>query len=73
MNRVEIFCTVVIVLCLLFIFFGIKSLNYEATKMKSKIGSPVIIKEDTLIILNYSLINNSYTLSDGREIRLRTK
>jgi hypothetical protein len=59
-----------------FIFiFGIILTNkcfHDITKydnqMKENIGSKIIIEKDTLLIIDYSIINNSYTLSNGKII-----
>lgn len=37
-------------------------------KMKAKIGKSVVIEKDTSVIVNYSIINNTFTLSNGKEI-----
>lgn len=54
---------------LAFAIYQIKSsadiLNNNAIIMKSNIGKQVIIENDTLIILDYSLINETYLLSNG--------
>ena len=33
-----------------------------------KIGSKLILEKDTVMIIDYSLLKNSYTLSNGKEI-----
>jgi hypothetical protein len=40
----------------------------EVNKLESRIGTKVIINKDTLLIIDCSILNNSYTLEDGREI-----
>ena len=44
------------------------SIGGEIDKMKENVGKKVIIKNDTLMIIDYSLINDNYTLEDGRII-----
>jgi len=38
------------------------------SKIKSHIGNKVIIDKDTLMITDYSIIDENYTLSDGNKI-----
>jgi hypothetical protein len=45
-----------------------KNINKEIDKSKEMVGKKVILEKDTLLILDYSLINSNYKLSDGREI-----
>jgi hypothetical protein len=40
----------------------------EEKEMKSHVGEEVIIQNDTLIIVSYSLLNNEYSLSNGTVI-----
>lgn len=35
---------------------------------EKNIGKSVVLKKDTLTIIDYSFINNTYTLEDGRDI-----
>jgi hypothetical protein len=44
------------------------SIGGEIDKMKENVGQKVIIKNDTLMIIDYSLLNDNYTLEDGRTI-----
>ena len=44
------------------------NLNSEVDKIKVKIGSKLILEKDTVMIIDYSLLKNSYTLSNGKEI-----
>lgn len=41
------------------------------SKRESKIGEKVIFNGDTLQIIDYSLINNNYTLSNGRIVNCK--
>ena len=45
-----------------------KEFSEKESEYKSMIGKSVVIKSDTLMIMDYSMINNNYTLSDGRKI-----
>ena len=44
------------------------SLKSEVGKIKSKVGTKLILEKDTVMIIDYSLLKNSYTLSNGKEI-----
>ena len=44
------------------------SIGGEIDKMKENVGQKVILKNDTLMIIDYSLLNDNYTLEDGRTI-----
>jgi len=35
---------------------------------KNEVGSKIIFKKDTVIVVNYSLLNGSFTLSNRREV-----
>lgn len=51
------------------IFYGLTSVvSKSENKMKSFVGKKVVIEKDTLMIINYSLINNTYKLSDNSEV-----
>lgn len=42
--------------------------NEEVAKYENKVGERVVLKTDTLMIIDYSLLKNNFTLEDGREI-----
>lgn len=71
-----IFITVVIIIILSFILVptllikGGKKIDSEIKDLKSYVGKNVVIKEDTLMIMKLSVINNAYVLEDGREISI---
>lgn len=47
----------------------VKSEYSEATeKYKAKVGERFVIEKDTLLITDYSMINGTFTLSDGRKV-----
>ncbi len=65
------------VIILFIILFTISSIAFKACKnefekevdnLESRIGTKIIINQDTLLIIDCSILNNSYTLEDGREI-----
>jgi hypothetical protein len=43
-------------------------IDEKINKMKENVGQKVIIKNDTLMIIDYSFLNSNYTLEDGRGI-----
>ncbi len=46
----------------------IKSVNTEENKYKKYLGEKYIIDNDTLIIVDYSIFSENFTLSDGRKV-----
>ena len=57
------------------IYFGIarplsKSLNEYQTEMKSHLGDTVVLNKDTCIITDYSMFDDSYTLSNGSTVNI---
>lgn len=40
----------------------------EKIKIESKLGQKVVLEQDTVSIIDYSLINQNYTLSNGKKI-----
>lgn len=45
-----------------------KDFTKESDSLKSHIGETVIIKKDTLIIVDYSYLNDNFTLSNGTKV-----
>lgn len=45
-----------------------REINKEKTKIEVNIGKRVVIEKDTLLIVDYSIYNDTYTLSDGKII-----
>ena len=43
-------------------------LDTEINKVKEKVGKRIVIQKDTLMIIDYSILNNNYTLEDGRKV-----
>ena len=42
--------------------------NKEQSGFKSEIGQKVVLEKDTLLIIDYSSLMKTYTLSNGKEI-----
>jgi len=42
--------------------------NEGVDKYERKVGERVVLKTDTLMIIDYSLFKSNFTLEDGREI-----
>jgi len=40
----------------------------ETNVCKSKIGTQIVLYSDTLMIVDYSLLNDNYTLSTGMQV-----
>ena len=63
-----LFSTLVIILFVISIIdFGNKFVNMD-DKYKTKIGEIFILEKDTLTIIDYSLFNKTFTLSNGKEV-----
>lgn len=45
-----------------------KEIENTENKYKKHIGKKHVIDKDTLIIVDYSILNESFTLSDGRKV-----
>ncbi len=40
----------------------------EVDTIETKVGQKLILQKDTLMIIDYSILNSNYTLEDGRQI-----
>lgn len=56
-----------ILICFLWIFLVILIKKYEE-QIDGPIGTYVIYQNDTLQVINHSILNSSYTLSNGIEV-----
>lgn len=57
------------VLCIHFLTLSItKVISTEQDKYKVKIGQKFILEKDTLTIVDYSLIMETFKLSNGKEV-----
>lgn len=45
-----------------------KNFQEEKNKVENKLGQRLVLERDTLTIIDYSLINQNYTLSNGKQI-----
>lgn len=57
-----------IILYIALIFFSIKGINKLVDRGESHIGEEYIIRGDTLIITDYSILGRNYTLSNGAKV-----
>ena len=70
----KLFFAVLVVMILMMcgavlIFHGLTSaVSKSENKMKSLVGKKIVIKKDTLMIVDYSVMNNTCKLSDNSEI-----
>ena len=71
----------IFIIFIIFLIFAAISLDYLLTsarkeikkatnKIEAKLGKKVVFEKDTLKITDYSLIHQSYSLSNGRTISL---
>ena len=64
--------SIVSIVCIFIVCIYIKNIftdfSSEANKAKEIIGEQVILKGDTLMIMDYSSFGNTYKLEDGREV-----
>ncbi len=63
-----IYYIVMIVIIAFAVNFLLKKFDTAQAEVDERIGSSVVYKSDTLMITNYSLLNNSYGLDNGTEI-----
>jgi hypothetical protein len=40
----------------------------EINKIENSVGQKIVLQKDTLLIIDYSILNSNYTLEDGRQI-----
>lgn len=58
----------IVILYSLLISFVENNINNEIKKYKSMLGEKYIIGNDTLIILDYSMFGENFTLSNGNKV-----
>jgi len=46
------------------------SFETELNKYETRVGDKVILKGDTLMIIDYSFVESNFTLEDGRKISI---
>lgn len=72
MRKYIVLYTFFVGLVFVLIYSTITALNDSILKsekfMKSKIGIQIVVKNDTLLIVDYSIWKNTYKLSNGLEI-----
>lgn len=56
-----------LVLLIIFDTF-VKRFEHDTQFFKESLGKTVVIQKDTLKIIDYSLFNETFTLSDGRKV-----
>ena len=47
-----------------------ESLETELNKYETRVGDKVVLKGDTLMIIDYSFVESNFTLEDGRKISI---
>ena len=64
-----IFLTIIITILIVGIANNISNeINKEKGKYEQYIGDKFIIDNDTLLIIDYSMINETFTLSNGKKV-----
>jgi hypothetical protein len=46
------------------------SYNKEAAKYKERVGTKIVLNKDTLLIVDYSMLNDNFKLSNGQEVSI---
>jgi cell division protein FtsL len=66
---------VMVILVMTFAIYVVKPLmkkvGEETTKIESKIGKKFIYNKDTVMVVDYSTFNSTYTLSDGSKVSFK--
>jgi len=57
-----------IICCVAYVIFALGKLRDASHETKQMIGRNVVMGRDTLVVVDYSMIKQSYTLSNGLEI-----
>lgn len=72
MKKILIFSAifaVVVAFCINYIIKDVGTkFQEEKSKVESKLGQKVVLERDTLKIIDYSIIYQNYTLSNGQKI-----
>lgn len=72
MKKIGCITLIFIVIVVTGIYYLAKTLtteiDSEVEKIETLVGERIILKNDTLLIMDYSILNSNYTLEDGREI-----
>ena len=50
--------------------YAVNEYNSIDSNLKELVGEQIIIKDDTLMVIDYSILNNTVTLDDGREVNV---
>ena len=46
----------------------INDIKQDVKKIETKVGLRVVLEKDTLMVIDYSYVNDNYTLSSGIEV-----
>lgn len=61
-----ILCITIMTVCFILAMTSIKNkIKEEGTEMKLNLGTKIVINKDTLVIIDYSVLESNYTLSNG--------
>lgn len=68
MKNFIIINTIFFILIVIALYCINTNLTKTENKYKSKIGQKLILEKDTLIIIDYSLLRSTFTLSNNKEV-----
>jgi len=63
-----LFTVVFYILVIMAVSHIIKGVEDEKSSYSKNVGKHIVIEKDTLMIINYSTIKGTYSLSNGKEI-----
>lgn len=67
-NRIVLIMVVLCIAIFLTLISMFSSFHQSQSMYKNKLGQKIVISKDTLIIIDYSLIAETFTLSNGADI-----
>jgi len=70
MKGLIIGAVVAIVICIGMMAFCVNGINKIEAKVSNKVGQKVIVGNDTLVIVDYSMLGETYKLSNGTDISI---
>jgi hypothetical protein len=65
---IMIIMIVVTVLTIILVGIGVQMSEKQFEKFDAEVGNQVILRKDTLFVMDYSIFNDSYTLENGLKI-----
>ena len=68
MNRIYLFGIALVITFAISVSLLTNNIGSEIEKVEAMVGTKVVLEKDTAIIIDYSILEESYTLSNGKEI-----